>query len=91
MIPNWWQFLLLALAAYRVWRLIAFDEVTAHARSRLAGHPTLETFTRCPWCFGFWITLALWAAWWVWPHPILVALAPLAISTLVGLTASVDR
>lgn len=38
-IPTWWQFLLLSLAAFRVWRLLAEDEVLAGPRNLLVGLP----------------------------------------------------
>ena len=69
--PEWWQFLLLALAAFRVWRLIAEDTILDGPRQwalglgyRWAdGDPIPEKyrehwgiFLLCPWCSGFWIS-----------------------------------
>ncbi len=69
--PTWWQFLLLSLAAFRVWKLLAEDDVLAGPRNLLVGLPRgwkegqwvpegyrlgLAKFIACPWCFGFWIS-----------------------------------
>ena len=46
----------------------------------------LARWLLCPYCFGFWITLAWWAAWQAWPHGTLVVAAPLLLSAaLVGI------
>jgi len=34
-VPNWWWFLLLSLASYRVWRLLAEDSILDGIRRRL--------------------------------------------------------
>lgn len=48
--------------------------------------PTLAHLIHCPFCVGFWISLATWVAWLAW-HPVLYGLAPFAISGAVGLVA----
>jgi hypothetical protein len=102
-IPNWWETLLLALAAYRVWRLLAEDTILDSPRSSLvglsdwkAGQPTpvsyrawLAEFITCPACFGFYISLLFWAAYQAWPHGTVVVAVPFAISTVVIAVASV--
>jgi hypothetical protein len=50
--------------------------------------PTLAHLVHCPFCVGFWISLAVWVAWALWPD-VIWGLAPLAISGAVGLTAKV--
>ena len=42
-------------------------------------------FLTCPWCLGFWVSVALWLAWLEWPRATLVAVTPFAISAVVGL------
>lgn len=101
-VPSWWAFALLALASFRLFRLIAFDVILRPMRVRVIRRaevkgtvyvgeklyrPTLDEFVHCPWCLGFWIVLGLWASWLVWPDATLVAAAPLAISAIVGLVA----
>lgn len=108
MIPSPWQFVLLALAAYRLTRLIGWDVITRPAREALVGryekgsgkqardtelgrklgtyHRKLDEFVHCPYCMGFWCSLALWFAWWWQPHWTLVMCVPFAINAIVGLT-----
>lgn len=104
-VPNWWTLILLGGASFRMYRLIAMDTLLDTPRAWLVGLgvwkdgmpiPTtyrkgLAEFITCPWCLGFWITLAWWAAWQGWPHGTLVVAAPLSISAAVGLVAKLDR
>lgn len=73
MIPEWFQYILLVLAAYRAWRLIAVDDITDRPRryiTRLAkdGQMTKEyreelaLFLNCPWCAGAWVSLIAYIA-----------------------------
>ena len=78
MIPEPWAFALLALAAFRVWKLIAEDTLLDRPLRRLR---EWEAVT-CPWCSGAWITVAWWAAWLLWPHGTLVAAVALAVDAL---------
>lgn len=99
MIPNWYGLVLLALAAYRIFRLLAEDLVLDRPRAWLLGLPAdwkegqpiprgyrekLADFITCPWCLGFWVVLAWWGAWMIWPHATLLVAVPFAISTLIG-------
>lgn len=87
-VPGWYQLVLLALAAYRSWRLLAVDEVLDEPRATLLDRaPWLQKWIYCPWCCGFWVSLAWWGAWEAWPRGTLVAAAPMAASLLVGLIA----
>ena len=104
-IPNWYVLILLALASFRTWRLLAEDDILDRPRryvTRLSptwqddGDPTgpdyrvtLGTFIGCPWCLGFWLTLAWWGAWQIWPHGTTVVAVPMALSALVALTERV--
>ena len=92
MTPGPWAFALLALAAFRVWKLAADDAILDRPRdwllARAGTSSKLALFLVCPWCAGFWITVAWWAAWWTWPHWTLAAAAPFALSAAVGLLAS---
>lgn len=49
--------------------------------------PTVRKFLFCPFCVGFWISLAVYVAWLEQPRWTLYALAPFALSAAVGLTA----
>jgi len=54
----------IAMAAYRVWALLALDTITkrprkalfTEARSDRRLYAWLKLFLKCPWCAGFWIT-----------------------------------
>ncbi len=97
-VPDWWAFVLLAGAIYRLFRLAAFDVITEPARTWLLGpegtdgerrkRPKLGHYVLCPWCFGFAITAVWWLAWLAWPHATLFLSAPLAINLAVGLCAT---
>lgn len=101
-IPDWWEFAILGLGAFRIWRLIAVDTITEPLRDRVfrmaeykSGNEEryrfkLDEFVSCPWCFGWWIVLATWALWQIWPHGVVVALTPFALSTVVGFLAKAD-
>jgi hypothetical protein len=82
-IPSWLDLTLLGLAAYRTWKLAGEDTITVPLRSRLAA--PIQEFLGCPWCSGFWIALAWWSAWQIWPHGTLVAAGAMALSALVGI------
>lgn len=104
-VPNWWELLLLALAAWRTFRLLAEDDILDKPRRWVLnldpdwneGEEPNDAyrfkwgeFITCPYCAGFWITLAWWGAWLAWPHGTLIAAAPLAINTLVIGAAKID-
>lgn len=91
MIPDWWEAVILGLAAWRVFHLLAFDDIlnvprnyisglSQRATSRAGGREKVMEFIECPYCFGFWIALAWWGAWYIWPHETLVAGVPFMLS-----------
>lgn len=102
-IPDWYELLLLSVAAYRLWRLLALDDVLERPRHLLLrlgsawekeGDPVPDdyrsgwaTFLTCPWCAGAWLAIGWWVAWEIWPHETLVVSVPFAISALVGALA----
>jgi hypothetical protein len=97
-------FIVIAFAAFRLWKLAAEDVILDKPRDWLLGttelagglvhykRAKLATFIGCPWCLGFWISLAGFAAWHWWSHygTVLIAL-PFAVSALVGLIAKLDE
>lgn len=88
MIPGPWPFALLALAAYRVFWLIAEDDITAPIRERLTARgrrEKTELFLTCGWCAGFWICVGWWLAWLALNEWAVVAAVPFALSAVVGL------
>ena len=95
-VPDWWEFTLLALAAWRVFHLIGHDDILDKPRryvTRLRadwekeGDPTgkdyrekLGAFLECPYCLGFWIALIWWVAWLIFPTETVWLAVPWAIS-----------
>lgn len=89
MIPAPWAFALLALAAFRIWKLIGDDAVLDKPRDwvivRLEQRAEwLDYFITCPWCAGFWMAALWWLAWLAWPHGAVVVAVPFALSAVVG-------
>lgn len=76
---------LIGFAAYRLWRLLGRDTITARIRDGLEGK-ALE-LVECPWCLGSWLAFAVTAV--VagvvgMAVPVLVALAAAAITGILG-------
>lgn len=104
MIPGPWEFVLLTLAVFRLWRLVAEDSVLDRPRAWLLGVPgwlpvggetppagyreKLALWLTCPWCAGFWLSVAAWAGWVAEPRWTLILAVPWALSGAVGLVAS---
>lgn len=96
MTPGLTALVVLSLATFRVWHLLAYDTVLDGLRAWVfrwdgEGEPPaayrrrLDDFIGCPWCAGFWVALAWWAAWLVWPATTLrCALLP-AVSAVAAL------
>lgn len=97
-----WEFVLLALAAFRVWKLIADDEILDRPRDWIIeridlgrGQTKWQDFIICPWCAGFWISglmLAIYlATLGSWPDSVGAGVADVgvwfALSAAVGLLA----
>lgn len=110
MIPSAWVGVVLALAAFRLTRLVGWDDLPpiarvrawalgerVEARSRPGGQddayltlyrrPLLAHLVHCPFCVGWWVSLALYIVWLWLPTETLYAAAPLALSAAVGLIA----
>lgn len=99
MIPSPWETALLALAAYRVFRLLASDVILDRPREWLLG--TIEDngerahreywadFLTCAWCCGAWCAFAWWLAFLVFPHGTVVVAVLFALSAAVGAVAHV--
>lgn len=56
--PSPYEAVLLALAAWRVWHLIALDDITDRPRRYITdGREKVLDFVECPYCMGFWVSL----------------------------------
>ena len=76
-LPTWWEFVVAALAVYRIWRLLAEDDILEPARRRVLRYAGWEEgddlpegyrvkwrdFLVCPWCCGAWLSLLAVIAW----------------------------
>lgn len=99
--PTWYESVLLALAAWRVFHLFAFDDLLNRPRRyvtrlnrtwRQEGDATgeqyragLASFLTCPFCAGFWATVAVWVGWLVFPTETTWVAVPLALNAgLIG-------
>ena len=74
--------LLIGMAAYRLWRLVGADSITAGFREAIEGVPWLWEWVNCHWCSGTWIAFGVtWAADWAVgiEAPVLVGLAAAAV------------
>lgn len=86
--PGPWETVVLAGAAYRLWRLAAEDSISDRPRDALASRSDFaDELIACPWCLGFWISAAGWAAYQRAPQTTVALAAPWAISTAVGVVA----
>jgi hypothetical protein len=94
MIPSVFEFILLALAAFRLWKLIGDDAILDVPRDRLLERVSegWTYFVTCPWCLGAWSALAWWLAWIAWPYGAVVVAVPFALSAVVGyLGVAIDK
>jgi hypothetical protein len=59
----------------------------AHGVRPAYDRPVVAHLVHCPFCLGWWISLALYAGWLAAPRGILYAMTPFALSGVVGLIA----
>jgi hypothetical protein len=95
-VPNWYEAILLALAAWRVFHLAAFDDILDRPRryvTRLSpswkqeGDATGEAyreklagFITCPYCSGAWLSFGVWGLWLAFPTETVFVAVPLALN-----------
>jgi hypothetical protein len=95
-IPDWYELALLALAAWRLFHLVAFDDILDRPRRYITrlnrtwkqeGDATglryregLASFITCPFCMGFWTSVLVWVGWLVFPTETLWVAVPLALN-----------
>lgn len=95
-IPNWWSTLILALAVFRLYRLIAEDDILDRPRDWALDRLNEEQLTKldklitCPWCLGFWLSVVTWLAWLAAPDWTVGLSFPWALSAAVALIAKAD-
>ncbi len=76
--------MLLALAAWRTYVLVSRDAILDGPRSKIH-RSSITDFIECPYCLGFWIALAWWGAFELWPHGTPIAASAVAVTALVPL------
>lgn len=89
-----YRFVLAALAAYRLTRLVTADLITSRLRVWLTRrNETLGYLSGCDWCVSVWLAPAPVAATLLWPGNRLVigVIAALAVSGVVGLIATAEQ
>lgn len=97
-IPSWYEAILLGLAAWRTWRLLAEDDILDRPRryvTRLgskwkegdtppkAYRYKLAEFLTCPYCAGWWVALVWWGFFEWSQRYTLIAAVPFVLSSLV--------
>lgn len=87
---EWWIYLLLALATFRLWLVLAEDSILDGPRSKLS--EGVRSFVTCPWCLGAWLSLLTYLGWiafgpgtWNWDDWYLGLVNVFALSAGVGL------
>ena len=79
--------LVIGLASYRVWRLIAQDSITEPLRDQLDDEGWAIGLVSCPWCLGSWVAFG---ATWLTdatigvPAPVAVALGAAVVVGVLG-------
>jgi hypothetical protein len=98
-VPDWFSLIILALAAWRSFQLLAFDDILNRPRRWLLKlDPNWEEegdevgdeyrlkwalFITCPYCAGFWISLVWFAAWQVSEFWTEIVALPFVINALL--------
>ena len=85
---SWLQWMIVALATFRLVRLVTRDRIAAPLRT-LGGRAGMKwtDFVTCPWCVGFWISLGVIVASLTAWHLVKYLWIVLALSAIVGLIA----
>ena len=94
-IPDWWAFILLGVASWRTFQLLAFDEILDRPRRYMLrlgdewqtqgdelpeGYRLqLAQFITCPYCAGTWIATAWWITFQITERWTLVAASLVAL------------
>jgi hypothetical protein len=83
-VPSPFEAVLLALAAWRIWHLIALDDITDRPRRYVTeGRDKLLDFIECPFCMGFWVSLSWVGAFALWGEGTTWAALPFALNAVV--------
>ena len=79
--PSPYEAILLGLAAWRVWHLIAHDDLTEPLRRHVTdGREKLTEFVECPYCLGWHLSLVVYLFWLWLPTATLYVCIPFALN-----------
>jgi len=81
-VPSPFEALLLGLAAWRTWHLIAKDDLTEPLRDRFLKNEAVLDFVECPFCLGAWIAGAWVVAFAIWSEGVVWAALVMAAATV---------
>jgi hypothetical protein len=81
-VPSPFEALLLALASWRVWHLLAKDDLTEPLRDRFLKNEAVLDFVECPFCLGAWVAGAWVVAFALWPAGIVWAALVFAVAAV---------
>jgi hypothetical protein len=81
-VPTPFEALLLGLAAWRTWRLVANDDLTEPLRERYLKNEKVLDFVECPYCLGAWIAGAWVVAFATWSDGTLWAALVMALASV---------
>lgn len=98
-VPDWYSLLLVAVAAWRTFQLLAHDDILDRPRRwalrmgsewQKQGDPVPDDyrlkwglFLTCPYCAGFWICVVWWVAWQITPFWTEVFAVPLVFNAVL--------
>ena len=98
-VPDWYALLLVGIAAWRTFQLLAHDDITERPRRwalrmgkewQKQGDPVPDDyrlkwalFLTCPYCAGFWIGVVWWIAWQITPFWTEVFAVPFVLNAIV--------
>jgi len=81
-VPSPFEALLLGLAAWRTWHLIAKDDLTEPLRDRFLKNEAVLDFVECPFCLGAWTAGAWVVAFAIWSDGVMWAALVMAAATV---------
>lgn len=93
-LPTAWVGVILALATYRILRLLMADTITDGFRRRLLNKDGdvstpradwLDDLWGCAYCLGAYVSLVVFAVYELWPHTLPILAVPFALSAAAAM------
>jgi len=79
------QFVVVALAVFRLTRLLIVDSITDPIRDYFTRWEFTDELLACPWCTSIWLSVPAAAMFWLWPELTYWLSLPFAFSAVAGL------